>query len=325
MKLYFTQRLLRVIALLILSTACFAETWVSKTRAHYLVDEATGQPLVTRPDGRPEVFFSSQDWPTLGGHFTDTKFDREEQTTGEKFPALVAGDRFKIQGKDQWVRVEDCCHDYSWVKAQSLLGWTDYFRDITRWLQNFGFTPYGQPEKLDLTCHPLAWQPVYLYDPVTLKPRWTKLYAVARKQYDFQFKLCDEKEAYVYSDATIGISLDDETVLIDVKDAIPVYGRTLLVDARTGEIVGPNPGGFKVIDAFELLRFKDEFLRKNPCPLLSTSDKARYPLRQDQATKTLAGQCYLDRLKRYEHSVIHHFLGEPTEPLEPQLHSPKSK
>lgn len=324
MKLYFTQRLLRVIALLILSTACFAETWVSKTRAHYLVDEATGQPLVTRPDGRPEVFVSSQDWPTLGGHFTDTKFDREEQTTGEKFPALVAGDRFKIQGKDQWVRAEECCHDYSLAKARHLPGWVDYFRDITGWLENFGFTPEGQPVRLE-GCHPFVYTPVFLYDPVTFKPRWTKFYAVARKQYDGTFRGCVEHEAYVYSWAEIEISYDDETVSVSVNDASPVNSRTLLVDARTGEIVGPNPGGFKAIDAFELLRYKDEFLRKNPCPLLSTSDKARYPLRQDQATKTLAEQCYLDRLKRYEHSVIHHFLGKPTEPLEPQLHSPKSK
>lgn len=327
MKLCLAKSLLRTIALLVLSWACFAqlcfaETWVSKTRTHYLIDEATGKPLLTRPDGRPEVFSSTQDSPLLFSVHTEVSFEREAQSSGEKFPALNAGERYKIRGKDQWVRVEDCCHDYSWVKAQYLSGWTDYHRDITRWLVNFGFTPDGLPEKLD-GCYPFVHDPVFLYDPVKLKPRWTKLYAVARKGYDGAFRSCEEREAYVYSYATIESTHDEEAVWVGVNDATPVNGRSLLVDARTGEIVGPNPGGFKAIDAFELLRYKDAFLRKNPCPLLSGSDKARYESlfyladKHKLAAKTKAGRCYLDRLKRYEHDVIRHFLGEPTESLEP--------
>jgi hypothetical protein len=219
------------------------------------------------------------------------------------------------------------------AKAQSFPGWTEYFRDISGWLLNFGFSPDGLPAKLDSLdgCYPFVYSPVFLYDPVTFRPRWAKFYAVARKQYDFQFKLCDEKDAYVYSVSTIEFSSDDESLWVGVKDASPVYGRSLLVNARTGEIVGPNPGGFKAIDAFELLRYKDEFLRKNPCPLLRGADKARYESlidltdKHQLAAKTKAGRCYLDRLKRYEHDVIRHFLGEPTEPLEPQLYSPKFK
>lgn len=310
----------RVMALVILYCACFAQTcaaqsWSGDLTAHYLVDEATGQPLATRPDRRPEVFVSSEGRANLGGHFTGVRLEREERPSGEKFPPLKAGDHIKIRGKDQWVRVEECCRNARWMEAQP--GWIDYYRDITRWLENFGFTPDGLPETLDLTCVPLVWAPVFLYAPGEYRPRWTKLYAVARKQYDVQFRLCEQKEAYVYSYAKFRLQLDDETALVDVDDASPEYARTLLVDARTGEIVGPNPGGFKAIDAYALLRFKDEFLRKNPCPLLSAFDKARYTSLEDQMAKTKAGRCYRDRLKRYERSVIHHFLGQPTESLEP--------
>ena len=313
MKQPWVAQLLRAMVMFTLCTACLAQT---KPDYHYLVDEATGKPLATRPNGRPDVFISSKDEPVLRGIFTEEKFDREAELIGEKFPPLLAGMRVKIRDKDQWVRVKECCQDFSKAAVRNLPGWTDYFRDLSGWIENFGFNPDGQPEKLDFYCVPLTSKPVFLYDRVTLKPRWTKFYAVARKGYDGAFRGCPERDAYVYSSAELGMSYGDGMVEVGVNDGTPVYGRDLQVDERTGDIVGPNPGGFKAIDAIELLRFKDEFLRKNPCPLLTAADKARYPTRPAQGIHTQAGRCYLDRLKRYEHDVVRHFLGEPTELLQ---------
>ncbi len=307
------SQLLRAMVMFTLCTACIAQT---KVDAHYLVDESTGKPLMTRTDGRPEVFFSSPESPTLRGLFTKERIDREANQTGEKFPVLVAGARVKIRDKDQWVRVKECCQDYSWIAVRNLPGRLEYSRDISRWLNDFGFNPDGQPERLNAYCVPLTFGEVFIHDPVTHKLRWTKFYAVARKEYDGAFRGCPEREEYVYSFAELGMSYGDGTVAVSVKDASPVNDRNLLVDEKTGEIVGPNPGGFKAIDAIELLRYKDEFLRKNTCPLLTASDKARYPTRPAQGIHTQAGRCYLDRLNRYEHDVIRHFFGEPTEPLE---------
>lgn len=304
---------LRAIVIFMLCTACLAQ---AKSDYHYLVDEATGKPLVTRLDGRPDIFMSSKDEPALRGIFTEEKFTREAELVGDKFPPLIAGVRLKILGKDQWVRVQDCCQDYSWSTVRNLPGRLDYFRDINRWLENFGFNPDGKPQKLGNSCEPFTRTPAFVYDSANYKPRWTKFYAVARKGYDGSFRGCPDRDTYVYYDAELGISYGDGTVGVNVNDASPVNDRNLLVSEKTGEIVGPNPGGFKAIDAIELLRYKDEFLRKNPCPLLTEDDKARYPTRPAQGIHTQAGRCYLDRLKRYQHDVVRHFLGEPTEPLE---------
>jgi hypothetical protein len=299
--------------LFFLSAGCLAQP---KLDAHFLMDESTGKPLVTRADGKPEVFLSSADSSTLRGIFTKVLLDREANPTGEKFPALVAGARIKIKDKDQWVRVKDCCQDYSYVAVSNLPLWIDYFRDISRWVEDFGFDPDGQPYKLGSYCEPFTLAPVFLYDRTTHRPRWTKFYAVARKGYDGYFRGCPEREAHVYYRAELGRSYGDGIVEVSVNDGTPIYGRVLQVDEKTGEIVGPNPGGFKAIDAIELLRFKDEFLRKNPCPLLTAADKARHPIRPAQSLHTKAGQCFLDRQNRYERDVVRHFLGEPTEPLE---------
>ena len=112
------------------------------------------------------------------------------------------------------------------------------------------------------------------------------------------------------------MSYGDGTVEVSVNDGSPVNFRNLLLDEKTGEFVGSNSGGFKAIDAIELLRFKDAFLRKNPCPLLTAADKTKYPTRPAQGLHTKTGQCFLDRLMRYNRDVVRHFLGEPTEPLE---------
>ncbi len=313
MNLLWIVRLLRAMVMFTLCTACLAQP---KPDYHYLINEATGKPLATRPNGRPDVFISSKEEPVLRGIFTQQKFNLEAELMGEKFPPLLAGMRVKIKDKDQSVRVQDCCEDYSWVKAQYLPGWVDYSRDISHWLQAFGFDPDGQPYKLGNYCEPFTRRPAFLFDPVTHQPRWTKFYAVARKGYDGSFRGCPAREVYVYYDAELGMSYGEGLVDVGVNDGTPVYGRDLQVDEQTGEIVGPNHGGFKAIDAIELLRFKDEFLRKNPCPLLTAADRARYPTRPAQGIHTQAGRSFLDRLKRYEHDVVRHFLGEPSEPLQ---------
>jgi hypothetical protein len=307
------SHLLMMVVIFLFSTACLAQP---KLDAHYLMDEATGNHLVTRADGKPEVFLSSVDSPTLRGIFTKVLIDREANQTGEKFPLPVDGTRIKIKDKDQWIRVKDCCQDYSQKAVRDLPLWIDYFRDINRWLENFGFDPDGQPYKLGSYCEPFTLAPVFLYDRTTRRPRWTKFYAVARKGYDGSFRGCPEREVYVYDRAELGMSYGDGTVEVSVNDGSPVNFRNLLANEKTGEIVGPNPGGFKAVDAIELLRFKDEFLRKNPCPMLTAADKAKYPTRSAQGLHTKAGQCFLDRLKRYDRDVVRHFLGEATESLQ---------
>ena len=308
------NRMLGVLALLCIPSLCFGFGW--QPQAYHLVDDKTGLPLVTLDNGLPEAFLMGGGKLLFYGFFTQTEIEQDEPLAGRNFQDVDSGSRFKLRGKDQWVRVESwCCDDYNWVKTQYLSGWVEYHRELGKKLENFGVDPDNLPFRLNGECSPFVYSPVYLFDPVTLKPRWTKFYAVARKGYDRSFMSCDRDKWNVYSYAYIGSSLDAESVLIKLDDAKATV-RFLRVSALTGEIMGRNSGGIKVIDAADVLRFKDEFLRRNPCPIHTEAEKKQLlGTKLGRFTKTSAGRCFIERHERYEESAIRHFLGEPTEEL----------
>ncbi|MFZ6864807.1 hypothetical protein ACO0K7_19465 [Undibacterium sp. Ji67W] len=205
------KNLFILIFLTAISPLGFCIGWTGQV--YHLVDDKTGNPLVILKDGNPEAFFAGGGELLFVGYFTKTRIEQDPPPKGFQYPDVDVGSRFKLRGKDQWVRVEKwCCDNYSRTYSQNLPGWREYFTKVSDKLQDFGF----EEEIPELECVPLIYSVVFLFDPKTLRPRWSKFYAAVR---DVEDRACPNQHWYPYSYAYIGSSLDERSVVVKVDDA----------------------------------------------------------------------------------------------------------
>lgn len=278
-------------------------------QAYHLVDDTTGQALVTLPSGEPEAFLSTTDKSLFVGYFTHKRIEQADPLAGQPVHELDIGARFKLRGQDQWVRVEKwCCDAYNWIEQQNDPSWEAYNNKLSREAERFGVEKgMGLDQRGGLgDCSPFISPATFLLDRKTHKPRWTKYYAVARQGRDEAYRHCERDAWLVHASADIGSTLDSKTVLVQAHDSNGSL-INLQVSADTGAIVGPLPTDFTAVDATDVAQFKAEFLQKNSCPVFTKKDLGI----ENRYATTATGHCLVERRKRYEENVVRHFLGEP--------------
>ena len=295
------------LCLLLSPMLAFCQAWLPQ--AYHLVEDATGKPLLTLPNGEPEAFIAAGGDLLFLGFFTRKEIRQEARVPAGKLDGLGVGARFQLRDEQTRVRVERwCCDQYSLKEVQHLREWKEYSRRLTDQVEEFGSDELTK--RLDY-CDPFSNTPAFLFDRVSHAVRWTKFFAIARSGYDNGFKACDRQDWHVFSYADIGSSLDAQSVLVRVSDARSVQ-QFLRVSAADGQIVGPNPAGVVAVDANEILAFKKEFLAQNPCPQFTTGELAQ----EDRYQATSTGRCYVGRKQRYADALLKHFLGTPKPPPE---------
>jgi hypothetical protein len=186
--------------------------------------------------------------------------------------------------------------------------WDAYNTKLSREAERFGAEKgMGLDQRGGLgDCSPFIAPATFLLDPKTRKPRWTKYYAVARQGRDEAYRHCERSTWLIHASADVGSTIDAKSVLLQARDSNGAL-QNLRVSVDTGDILGTEPTDFKAIQASDVAQFKAAFLQKHSCQAFTKQELGN----DDRYTSTATGRCLVERRKRYEESVVSHFLGEP--------------
>ena len=282
--------------------------------AYQLLDDTTGKPIMSRPNGDPEAWIIDASGVVFLGVFTGAKVVPADQHPPVfLYPGVRVGSTFQSKETGQRIRVAEwCCYrhdiDLPSDSPSDTMAWR-----LEKELEQFGLTPDGDVDTISLRnlCVPFTYLPIFSFDSKTHRLRWARFFAAKHKGWDDRFQNCADESPevwLVFDQAAMDAALDSQTLLARLEYA---GNRTLLfaVDAETGEVVGPNPNEIKAIPVDDVIRFKGAFLRTHPCPLMTAREKESLgSVTVGRYTKTPAGRCFISRLAIYQESLINHFF-----------------
>jgi hypothetical protein len=305
------RKLLTALIMMVLQSASWAAT-----QAFLLLDDATGKPYLTLPTGEPELFMSPLGLKGADyvGYSSNHKVVLEPLTAKEMQIPFQYGARRKLEGKNRWIRIEKwCCDEFNVNNPNKHQNWDQVHNKLNAQSDKVGHLSIlefsGTVEAV--SCLPFSFAPTFILDPITHQPKWIKYFAVARIGDDNNYKFCERDEWTINAFARTGSRLDSKSLLVEAGDANGM-SHILQVSIETGEILSPLPTDFKVIDAEDVERFKNQFIQRHTCPSF-TPEEAK---RADRFRKTATGRCIIARRLLYEESILRHFMGEPKPKIE---------
>lgn len=285
-------------------------SWAA-TQVFLLLDDVTGKPYLTLPSGEPEPFISPLGLKDANyiGYFSNHQVALEPLTAKEMQTPFQYGVRRKLQGQNRWIRIERwCCEEFNSFSQNKHPNWGVVSSRLEAQSDKVGHLSVlefsGTVEAA--SCLPFSFAPTFILDPVTHQPKWIKYFAVARIGHDNNYKFCERDEWTINASAIPGSRLDSKSLLVEALDA-HARRHMLQVSIETGEILSPLPTDFKVIDAEDLERFKNQFIARNTCPSFTPEESKR----ADRFKNTATGRCTIARRLLYEESILRHFMGEP--------------